>query len=176
MPSTTFPVPIKVEEEKSIRLICRPEKLEPPHKGPIRMPISKALKTSGTRTTGKAGPKNEELEIAGVWLNPGLNSVTPTEMGYIKDSIWYDNFIEMGVVTILDPLPLDEGALPTDTTLDYSSKDALEIIRACDDIEWLRSCNAKETGKERINVKRAIAARIKELSKREQELSEARKG
>lgn len=172
MSIAAIPVKVTAEEPKTIRVICNPQNLDPARTGPIRLPVGTETKTT---SRGK-GAKNEDLGVDGIWLNPGLNPMGETAVRQFKSSPWFESLEQMGVIKIMDPLPLADGEVSTGTTKDYNPRDAMEIVRSCDDIEWLRECNAKETDVERTLVKKAIVARIQELRKAEQQMEEARRG
>jgi len=180
MLTAPFPVKVVTPESKTVRVVVSTKNFDPPRSGPIRLPSVSEVGVSKVLTRlpdgNKAYQDNADLQVEGEFLNEGLNVLSVEEVARLKQQLWFETLEQIGVIRIMDKLPLPEGEISTNTTVDYAPKDAMEIIRSCDDIEWLRECNSKEISPDRQLVKKAIVNRISDLRKKEQQLEEARKG
>lgn len=110
-------------------------------------------------TTKKPGTL-ETVETKGDWLNPGTNlNISDEDYEFISKHWFGVQLINSGALKTVEPV-LEEGAIATGTTRDYSEKDALELVRNSNDLEWLELSERKE---ERPVITKALLDRTKAI-------------
>lgn len=121
---------------------------------PIRFP--RILSRGGGRKSGTL----DAVEIKGDWIHPGTNLNVPDEdFEHISKHPVGSELIARGALVLVEP-SIEEGQIPTETTRDYSEKNALELIRNSNDLEWLEQSERKE---ERPVITKALTKRITEI-------------
>lgn len=120
---------------------------------PIR--FSRPINRGGTKKTSL-----DAVETRGSWILPGTNLELPDEdYEYIIRHPLGLQLVNCGAFRVVSPT-LEEGKFPTETTLDYIEKDALDLIRNSSDIDWLERSEKREG---RPAISRAIAEQIKNI-------------
>lgn len=123
-----------------------------------------------SRPKGKGADKlllTGDLEMLHVWLIPGNNFFSLADqweplMSHPATKNSIENFMHRGAILIKKP-QVAEGTVETDTTIDYSDlQDAGDLIRHCNDAEWLRRCLAKDN---RPQVDRMCLDRIADIER-----------
>lgn len=100
----------------------------------------------------------EPLETKGAWVYPGANfNIPDDDFEYISKHPMGIELINSGALRVVEPT-LTDGKIQTETTVDYSDRDALEIIRHSYDIDWLERSIRKE---ERPVISKALIERVK---------------
>jgi len=123
------------------------------YSSPIRFPRTLS------RGTARKGSL-ETVETKGGWIHPGTNlNITDDDYEYIGKHPVGSELIARGSLRVVEPT-LAEGQTITETTRDYSEKDAIDLIRNSNDLDWLQQSERKE---ERPVLLRNLAKRIIEL-------------
>lgn len=148
--------------DKKIAIIYRPQLVE--LNGPIGFtcPRPKPKVRGGDKLllTG-------DLEMLHVWVIPGNNFYSLADqweplLNHSITKVSIENFMHRGAILVKKP-QVPEGAMETDTTIDYPDlQDVRDLIRHCNDIEWLRRCLAKDN---RPQVDRLCLDRIAEIER-----------
>lgn len=120
---------------------------------PIRFPrvLSRGAGRKGTLDT---------VETKGGWIHPGTNLNFPDEdFEHLSKHPVGSDLLTTGALKVVEP-SIKEGEIATETTRDYSEKDALELIRNSSDLEWLERSERKE---ERPVILKALIEQSKAL-------------
>lgn len=120
---------------------------------PIRFP---RVLSRGTARKGVL----DTVETKGGWIHPGTNLNFPDEdFEHVSKHPVGADLLSSGALKIVET-SLKEGEMPTETTRDYSEKDALELIRNSNDSEWLERSERKE---ERPPILKALIEQSKAI-------------
>lgn len=113
------------------KLIYNPE-LDNPKGGVHPLCFSRPIARVNPNGSGKN--KASELELASIWLLPGVNELLPGEMEFILAHPKTSDRVRYGAFKILEPAVKEN---PTGTLADYSLADAKEIVNNTHDTEVL---------------------------------------
>lgn len=113
-----------------------------------------------SRGVGMKKATLDTVETKGGWIHPGTNlNFSDEDFEHLARHPVGADLLSSGALKIIEP-SIKEGENATETTRDYSDKDALELIRNSSDSEWLERSERKE---ERPSILKALIEQSKAI-------------